>query len=207
MKKLIFFLALVTSHTSVGQFRLLNDPYVNTELDGLTVGVFNDHFSYGSNVNIGQWNGIGSTPTKDITSFSELDRELLRIQFKRKNIKLGYHAHLHGYQTILLDKNLFNMLYGDNNVTESYKYTYYGNSTFTHSLSAQKYINERTRLSGFLNLHNLNSFYELDVDGINSFSEASPQIVLNSNYTSVNTPHLDNNRNLFSLPNDITRHD
>lgn len=207
MKKLIFFLALVTSHTSVGQFRLLNDPYVNTELDGLTVGVFNDHFSYGSNVNIGQWNGIGATPTKDITSFSELDRELLRIQFKIKNIKLGYHAHLHSYQTIRLDKNLFNMLYGDNVVTESYNYTYYGNSTFTHSLSAQKYINERTRLSGFLNLHNLNSFYNLEVDGVNSFSEASPQIVLNSNYTSINTPHLDNNRNLFSIPNDITRHD
>lgn len=207
MRKLMLIL-LVMLHSSVyGQFRLLNDPYVETEVRGITIGILNERFSLGSNANIGQWNGVGMKRSNDVISFSELDKELLRVQFRSGNLKIGYHAHLYSYQSINLESDLFNMLYGDRTISNSYDYSYFGNSTFTHSISAQKQINKRTRLSGFLNFHNLNSYYNLAVSGENSFSEVSPQITLNSNYTSINAPHIDKNRSFYALPNSLNKHD
>lgn len=207
MRKLFLLAAFVASQSLYAQFRVINDAFVETEFEGLTIGIFNEYYSLGSNANIGQWNGKNRQSNRDVFVFSELDKELLRIQFQRKKIKLGYHAHLYSYQRITIGSGLFDMLYGSKNLSNDYRYSYFGNSTFTHSLSAQKRLNKNTRITGFLNLHNVNSFYNLEAMGTNSFSEASPQIVLNTAYTSLNVPHLDQNKSLYTLPNGVGQHD
>lgn len=207
MKKFLLIIALAGFGTVKAQFRIIGDSYLNQSISGITLGVYNESFSLNSNANIGQWNGANRPSSRDVFSFSELDKELLRIQFRRKNLKLGYHAHLNSYQSTRLDSKLFDMLYGSGEESNEYTYAYYGRSTFTHSISFLKQLNKKTKVSSFLNLHNLNSFYTLQSEGYNSFNIEGPQIDLNRSFTCINAPHLEQGLKLYTLPNDLSSHD
>lgn len=207
MKKFLLIIALAGFGNIQAQFRIIGDPYLNQSISGITLGVHNESFSLNSSANIGQWNGANRLSTRDVLSFSELDKELLRIQFRRKNLKVGYHAHLNSYQSTKLDSKLFNMLYGSGEESNEYTYAYYGRSTFTHSFSFLKQLNKRTKVFSFLNFHNLNSFYTFQGEGYNSFNAEAPQIELNRSFTSINVPHLEKGLKLYSLPTNLSSHD